>query len=213
MLSAATCQAVVCLNLSNVCLEMCTDLALHETCDKLAFEAWLHCLSGILDVLGQNTMTWETCCTTCMQSPLDHDFDATCAHVHWVRACRKAQLLRSTAASFYCFVLGYLLLILANDISLLLMSTAIRSAGSAVLWIYSTLMLQYLVPNQLLGRVMALEMALFTVRLHHCVYLTRTIVYRLFCQKPCNHIWISQKTPWPDILSNKAVQSQVTVKA
>ncbi|KAL3137427.1 hypothetical protein ABBQ32_006948 [Trebouxia sp. C0010 RCD-2024] len=76
---------------------------------------------------------------------------------------RKPQLLRSTAASFYCFVLGYLLLILANNISLLLMSTAIRSAGSAVLWIYSTLMLQYLVPNQLLGRIMALEMALFTV--------------------------------------------------
>lgn len=77
--------------------------------------------------------------------------------------CRKAPLLRSTAASFYCFVLGYLLLIVANNIALLLLSTAIRSAGSAVLWIYSTLMLQYLVPNQLLGRVMALEMALFTV--------------------------------------------------
>ncbi|KAL3148744.1 hypothetical protein ABBQ38_014155 [Trebouxia sp. C0009 RCD-2024] len=76
---------------------------------------------------------------------------------------RKPQLLRSTAASFHCFVLGYLLLIVASNISLLLMSTAIRSAGSAVLWIYSTLMLQYLVPNQLLGRIMALEMALFTV--------------------------------------------------
>ena len=85
-------------------------------------------------------------------------------------ACRKAPLLRSTAASFYCFVLGYLLLIVANNIALLLLSTAIRSAGSAVLWIYSTLMLQYLVPNQLLGRVMALEMALFTVRLYHCLF-------------------------------------------
>lgn len=86
-----------------------------------------------------------------------------------VLVCRKAQLLRSTAASFYCFVLGYLLLIVANNIALLLMSTAIRSAGSAVLWIYSTLMLQYLVPNQLLGRIMALEMALFTVRLQVAV--------------------------------------------
>ena len=85
-------------------------------------------------------------------------------------ACRKAPLLRSTAASFYCFVLGYLLLIVASNISLLLLSTAIRSAGSAVLWIYSTLMLQYLVPSQLLGRVMALEMALFTVRLNHCLF-------------------------------------------
>ena len=49
---------------------------------------------------------------------------------------------------------------------------AIRSAGSAVLWIYSTLMLQFAVPNELLGRVLALEMALFTVsiRLPCCMY-------------------------------------------
>ncbi len=82
-----------------------------------------------------------------------------------ILSCRKPQLLRSTAASFYCFVVGYLLLVFAADIKLLLVSTVVRSAGSAVLWIYSTLMLQYIVPNQLLGRVMALEMALFTVRL------------------------------------------------
>ena len=60
-------------------------------------------------------------------------------------------------------MIGYLLLVVAADIKLLLLSTAIRSAGSAVLWIYSTLMLQFAVPNELLGRVLALEMALFTV--------------------------------------------------
>lgn len=102
-------------------------------------------------------------CTTCLSS---HSM---------VLFCRKPQLLRSTAASFHCFVLGYLLLIVASNISLLLMSTAIRSAGSAVLWIYSTLMLQYLVPNQLLGRIMALEMALFTVRLVHALLTTRRL--------------------------------------
>ena len=60
-------------------------------------------------------------------------------------------------------MIGYLLLVVAADIKLLLLSTAVRSAGSAVLWIYSTLMLQFAVPNELLGRVLALEMALFTV--------------------------------------------------
>lgn len=84
---------------------------------------------------------------------------------------RKPQLLRSTAASFYCLMIGYLLLVVAADIKLLLLSTAIRSAGSAVLWIYSTLMLQYAVPNELLGRVLALEMALFTVSSHASVVL------------------------------------------
>ncbi|DBB14556.1 TPA: hypothetical protein ACH3X3_004830 [Trebouxia sp. C0006] len=91
---------------------------------------------------------------------------------------RKPQLLRSTAASFYCFVVGYLLLVFAADIKLLLVSTVVRSAGSAVLWIYSTLMLQYIVPNQLLGRVMALEMALFTVRLTVSQYWSRGIFKR-----------------------------------
>jgi len=94
--------------------------------------------------------------------------------------CRKPQLLRSTAASFYCFVVGYLLLVFAADIKLLLVSTVVRSAGSAVLWIYSTLMLQYIVPNQLLGRVMALEMALFTVCLAPCMLLQKA-----FCTCAC----------------------------
>ena len=53
MLSAATCRAVIGLDLSNVCAEMCTDLALHETCDQHALDALLHCLSGILDVLDK----------------------------------------------------------------------------------------------------------------------------------------------------------------
>ena len=72
-------------------------------------------------------------------------------------------------------MIGYLLLVVAADIKLLLLSTAIRSAGSAVLWIYSTLMLQFAVPNELLGRVLALEMALFTVSSHASVVLLFTI--------------------------------------
>ncbi len=54
-------------------------------------------------------------------------------------------------------------MIIAPNILMILVATALRSAGSAGLWIYSTLMLQLQVPNQLLGRILALEMALFTV--------------------------------------------------
>ena len=54
-------------------------------------------------------------------------------------------------------------MIIAPNILMILVATALRSAGSAGLWIYSTLMLQLQVPNQLLGRILALEMALSTV--------------------------------------------------
>ena len=36
-------------------------------------------------------------------------------------------------------------------------------AGSATLWLYSTLLLQLRVPNAILGRMSAVEMALYTV--------------------------------------------------
>lgn len=35
--------------------------------------------------------------------------------------------------------------------------------GSAVLWVYSTLLMQQRVPNELLGRLSSLESALYTV--------------------------------------------------
>ena len=54
-------------------------------------------------------------------------------------------------------------MIIAPNILMVLVATALRSAGSAGLWIYSTLMLQLQVPNHLLGRILALEMALFSV--------------------------------------------------
>ena len=44
-----------------------------------------------------------------------------------------------------------------------LVCSGLQSDGAAVIWMYSTLLLQLVVPNALLGRVMALELALDTV--------------------------------------------------
>ncbi len=54
-------------------------------------------------------------------------------------------------------------MIIAPNILMVLVATAVRSAGSAGLYVYSTLLLQLQVPNELLGRILALEMALATV--------------------------------------------------
>ena len=80
-----------------------------------------------------------------------------------VLSCRKHYLLRACAASFVMFFVGYLLMAAAPSIWLLLPSTVVRSCGSSIVWVYSTLLIQLRVPNQLQGRMMALEMAFYVV--------------------------------------------------
>ncbi|CAL8462528.1 g2061 [Coccomyxa elongata] len=76
---------------------------------------------------------------------------------------RKPHLLRACAASFVLFFAGYLLMSVAPNIWALVPSTIVRSMGSSVVWVYSTLLIQLRVPNQLQGRMMALEMAAYVV--------------------------------------------------
>ena len=45
-----------------------------------------------------------------------------------------------------------------------LAAQVVRSCGSSIVWVYSTLLIQLRVPNELQGRMMALEMALYVVR-------------------------------------------------
>ena len=75
-------------------------------------------------------------------------------------------LLRSAAAAFGLLTLGYASLSAAaawSSLAAVLAATAARAAGSAVLWTYSTLLLQVEVPDALLGRTCALEQALYTL--------------------------------------------------
>ena len=67
--------------------------------------------------------------------------------------------------------IGYLMMVLAPNILLVLLSTMVRSCGSAVVWVYSTLLLQIRVPNQMLGRMMA---AWSSVRSHHVAKIVLT---------------------------------------
>ena len=78
--------------------------------------------------------------------------------------CRRHHLLRACAASFLAFFTGYLLMAAAPNIWALYPATVVRSCGSSVVWVYSTLLIQLRVPNQLQGRMMALEMAFYVVR-------------------------------------------------
>ena len=74
----------------------------------------------------------------------------------------RASLMRGIAAAFACLAAGYVgIATFSTRLGGILVSTGVRSAGSAILWAYSTLLLQVAVPDALLGRVCALEQAAF----------------------------------------------------
>lgn len=77
--------------------------------------------------------------------------------------CRPKPLLRACVLSYLFLWTGYLGVSLSHHIVPMCLSIMWRSFGSAVLWMYSTLLLQLRVPDHLLGRMLALEMAFFTV--------------------------------------------------
>lgn len=74
------------------------------------------------------------------------------ARLIWgVGCCREPYLLRSCALSVSSLAVGYVCMTAATNIWLLLPSVVLRSLGSATLWIYSTLLLQFRVPNEIQG--------------------------------------------------------------
>lgn len=79
-------------------------------------------------------------------------------------AYNPAALLRAVAAASVSIAAGYFIMAAAST-SLLgaSLASAVRSAGSSVLWSYSTLLLQLSVPDAFLGRVSALEQAAVSV--------------------------------------------------
>ena len=76
---------------------------------------------------------------------------------------RPPHLMLSSAVCFVFLFLGYCGLAASPEVITTCLSTMLRSFGSSVLWVYSTLLLQLRVPDQLLGRMLALEVAFFTV--------------------------------------------------
>lgn len=79
--------------------------------------------------------------------------NATVAHT-------RPALLRAVAGAAWSLAAGYACLAAAStSLPGAASASAVRSAGSAVLWSYSTLLLQLSVPDGMLGRVAALEQA------------------------------------------------------
>jgi MFS family permease len=76
---------------------------------------------------------------------------------------KSGALLWSVVASFMFLFLGSLFLAIADTFLGVVTATFVRSLGSSILWVVTTLMLQLRVENDILGRICALEMAFYTI--------------------------------------------------
>ncbi len=69
-------------------------------------------------------------------------------------------------AILFCYaamIVGYVMIGWAATLPFLLLATFIRTLGSGIGWVYSSTLLQMVVPNRLLGRVFAFDLAMMTL--------------------------------------------------
>ena len=88
---------------------------------------------------------------------------ADCAAV-----CRPGKLMRTICVLFGALWLSWGGMAASTSIWGVLACSVLRSCGLAVIWVYSTLLLQLVVPNALLGRMMALDLAFDMVSWQPC---------------------------------------------
>jgi MFS family permease len=72
-------------------------------------------------------------------------------------------LRRAIGPAFFCTALGYVVFSGAPWLWLAALAVALAHIGGSIQWVFSTTLLQMSVPNRLLGRVFAAELALLTL--------------------------------------------------
>jgi predicted MFS family arabinose efflux permease len=79
---------------------------------------------------------------------------------------------RAITVAFFVSALFYLLFATATSLAMAMIFVIGAHAGGSVQWVFSTTLLQMSVPNRLLGRASALELALLTLSMSVSTYLT-----------------------------------------
>jgi MFS family permease len=81
-------------------------------------------------------------------------------------------LRRAILGGFICIPLAWLIVGLAPALPIALVGCILRGAGGSINWTYSDVLLQMSVPNHLLGRVFAFDIAVFTLAVSISLWLT-----------------------------------------
>jgi len=81
-------------------------------------------------------------------------------------------LRRAILGGFVCMPIAWLIVGTAPALPIVLAGCVLRGAGGSVNWTYSDVLLQMTVPNHLLGRVFAFDIAMFTLAVSISLWLT-----------------------------------------
>jgi MFS family permease len=81
-------------------------------------------------------------------------------------------LRRAILGGFICMPLAWLIVGTAPALPIVLAGCVLRGAGGSVNWTYSDVLLQMTVPNHLLGRVFAFDIAIFTLAVSISLWVT-----------------------------------------
>ena len=91
---------------------------------------------------------------------------------NWLGDSSTVWLRRAILGGFICMPLAWLIVGLAPALPVVLAGCILRGAGGSINWTYSDVLLQMTVPNHLLGRVFAFDIAIFTLAVSISLWLT-----------------------------------------
>lgn len=81
-------------------------------------------------------------------------------------------LKRTILGGFACMPIAWLIVGVAPSLPIVLIGCVLRGVGGSINWTYSDVLLQMTVPNHLLGRVFAFDLAVFTLAVSISLWLT-----------------------------------------
>ncbi len=91
---------------------------------------------------------------------------------NWLGDSSTVWLRRAILGGFACMPLAWLIVGVAPTLPIALVGCILRGAGGSVNWTYSDVLLQMSVPDHLLGRVFAFDIAVFTLAVAISLWLT-----------------------------------------
>lgn len=91
---------------------------------------------------------------------------------NWLGDSSTVWLRRAILGGFMCMPLAWLVVGTAPSLPIVLAGCILRGAGGSINWTYSDVLLQMTVPNHLLGRVFAFDIAVFTLAVSISLWLT-----------------------------------------
>lgn len=91
---------------------------------------------------------------------------------NWLGDSSIVWLRRAILGGFMCMPVAWLIVGTAPSLPIVLAGCILRGAGGSINWTYSDVLLQMSVPNHLLGRVFAFDIAVFTLAVSISLWLT-----------------------------------------